>query len=138
MVNMKGYRSACSKHYYKFESRDMVFVVKGLRALWQFREGVNPSGSPKRFSSLMAVINEEKEEIGGWKVSKINEPMRMKYVFENKELGIQIFTNNMNRFVGWLNGFKNNGVARKNTTFWEVLKGKRECTPDGWSCRDNP
>jgi hypothetical protein len=135
MSSLKGYLSPCSKHYYKFEAPGVTFTVKGLRAFWGYKEGINPSGSPKKFSSLMDVINAKRREIGGWKVSKIEEPIPTKYVFEHGELGIQVFTDNMNRFVGWLNGYNKQGDAKKRTTFRDVFQGKTNSTPDGWNCR---
>ena len=139
----RGYLSPFSHHYYLFESQDITFIVKGLRAFWSYKEGVNPSGSPRRFSTLMDAINNKRPQVKGWLVTKLSEETldsslnQMKYKFEHPSLGIQIYTSNMNRFVGYLKGYNSSGIAKGNTSFWKTLKGSISSTPDGWICSSN-
>ena len=141
-MNMKSMIRSNKVNIYKFKSQYFDFCVKGLRELWSLKEGVNPSGSPVRFSSLMDVINGKKLYIDGWMVNKesnIGEEDLLKsyrYTLYHKERNIYIYTNNLNRFVGWLNGFTYNGVARRVTCFREVMNDSSKSTLDGWLCID--
>lgn len=123
----KGYKSTVSKSY-ELTKANLKVKVKGLRNFWSFLYGVNKSGSPKRFSSLMERVNNQRQyAINGWDIIKGNEsPSKdLPWLIRNSRLDLELNTNDPNSlFRELFSHDRDNSQLANILNNWEIYQIK--------------